>query len=637
MTPRDAALRHAGVDHLKNEGNRVRTLVSIRFIAVLLVMLSPSLHALERMDERLEPCAACHGEQGRSQTEAYYPSIAGKPAHYLFNQLQHFRDGRREHRVMAGLLAPLSDDYLWHMARYYAQQSPRVAPASQALAPQRMAAAQRLVEQGDEAAQLPACVDCHGQDLHGVLPAIPGLTGLDAEYITAQLGAWREGVRRADEPDCMGEIARRMSAQQITEVAQWLASRPASSHDRPAPANDHELPLRCFAQSSDEPATRMPESADEQLQHGAYLVRAGNCAGCHTAQGGAPLSGGRAIDTPFGAVYSSNLTADRKTGLGEWSADEFWHALTQGVSRDGRLLYPAFPYTHYSMLTRADSDAMWSYLRSVPAVTQAPPPHQLRFPFNTQLALRVWRWLYFDAQPYSEDPSQDAAWNRGRYLVEGLGHCSACHGSRNALGGLRPTRAFAGSLLPDRAWYAPPLARSRDAEQRADLAAVLKHGSAAHRVASGPMAQVVKDSLQHLSDADIQAMVSYLDSLPEVAPTTVQSLAVSAPLKSRQMTQGAQLYEQHCADCHGSDGQGEALVFPALRGNDAVLSATPGNAIRSLKFGGYPPSTQGRPYPFGMPPFAHQLSAEHMAAVLTYVRNAWGNEASAVSPVEVAR
>ncbi len=613
---------------------QIRTFFSV--VVMLLVMLGPPAAALERMPERVAPCAACHGEQGRSLAESYYPSIAGKPAGYLFNQLQHFRDGRREHRVMAEMLANLSDDYLRQMADYYAAQTPRVAASAQRQGVVDLTAAQRLVEHGDASAELPACTDCHGQSLQGRLPNVPGLTGLDAEYIAAQLGAWREGVRRAAAPDCMGQIASRLTATQIQQVADWLSALPATAKSAPEPPSDKPLPMRCFAEEVVE--ANAPVGVQHELYtRGEYLVRAGNCVGCHSARGGELLSGGRAIETPFGAVYSSNLTPEPNTGLGRWTADDFWVALNQGKSADGRLLYPAFPYTHYSLITREDSDAMWAYLKAQPAVVQAPREHTLRFPFNTQLALWVWRVMFFESQTFEPDPQRDEQWNRGRYLVEGLGHCSACHGGRNAMGAVQPTRAFAGSLLPDRAWYAPPLARPRDSAEGDAMFAVLKHGTSAARVASGPMGEVVGDSLQYLTEQDIRAMVAYLDSRPAVEPTKVDSLAVSASLKATQMVQGAELYQQHCADCHGDEGQGEEFVFPALKLNDAVVSASPGNAIRSLKFGGYPPSTQGHPYPFGMPPFAQQLDAQEMAAVLTYVRNAWGNTASAVSPVEVAR
>ncbi len=625
---------------LLQAGNPVRRLPAALSIVILLILLpSQTGQALERMDERMAACAACHGEQGRSERESYYPSIAGKPAAYLFNQLRHFRDGRRQHAVMADMLAPLSDDYLHHMAAYYAAQTPRVDTRPAAPDPQRAEQAQRLVREGDPGNGIPACADCHGARLHGRLPAIPGLTGLSADYIAAQMGAWREGVRTTGTVDCMAEIAQRLSVDQVRSVAQWLAAQPASPQDRPAAPSEAKLPLTCFDGPVDvaQERTLQPAVKDAQQARGAYLLRAGNCAGCHTRRGGEALAGGRAITTPFGAVYSSNLTPDADTGIGNWSADDFWNALHRGIGRGGRLLYPAFPYTHYTRVTRADSDAMLAALKAGPPVSQPATPHALRFPFNTQFALRIWRWLYFDAGVFTPDPQQDAAWNRGRYLVEGLGHCSACHGERDALGGIVPTRAFAGSLLPDARWYAPPLRPTRDAADRADLLALLKHGISPQRGGAGPMAAVVQDSLQHLTQEDLSAMIRYIDSLPSVRPAPVDTLVVSPQLRVQQMEEGADIYKAHCADCHGAEGAGEARVYPPLAGNDSVTAVTPMNAIRWLQFGGFAPSTAGNPYPFGMPPFAHQLAPAEQAAVLTYIRNAWGNQASAVSPVEVAR
>jgi len=619
----------------------VRPFTAALLIASLLGLLPlGAASALERMDERVAACAACHGEQGRSARERYYPSIAGKPAAYLFNQLRHFRDGRRQHRVMADMLALLSDDYLQRIAGYYAAQTPRVETQPASPGRQQGTAARQLVMEGDPKNDIPACTQCHGANLHGQLPAVPGLTGLGADYIAAQMGAWREGVRTAGPVDCMAVIAQRLSVAQISEVAHWLAAQPASPQDRPAPESEVELPLPCFeatpVQVEPEPKST-PGALDSQQTRGAYLLRAGNCVGCHSRRGGEPLAGGRPINTPFGVVYSSNITPDAQTGIGGWTADDFWNALHDGVSADGRLLYPAFPYTHFSLVTRADSDAMLAALMAEPAVSRPPTAHALRFPFNTQLALRLWRWLFFDPQSFEPDPQQDAAWNRGRYLVEGLGHCGACHGERNALGALLPSRSFAGSLLPDQRWYAPPLQAARSEAESQDILAVLKQGTSKRRVATGPMAEVVSHSTQHLAAEDLQAMLRYIDSLPRVEPSAVASLVVSPELRERQMLQGEEVYTQHCATCHGRDGEGEPWVFPPLAGNPQVSSPAAGNLIRVLKFGGYAPSTAGQPHPFGMPPFAHQLDADEQAAVLTYIRNAWGNQASAVSPVEVAR
>ena len=206
------------------------------------------------------------------------------------------------------------------------------------------------------------------------------------------------------------------------------------------------------------------ESTPELIAQGAYLARAGNCMGCHTRQGGTPYAGGRGIATPFGVVHTSNLTPDADTGIGNWSAAEFWRAMHNGRSRDGRLLYPAFPYPEYTQVTRADSDALYAYLHSLPAAVQANRPHALRFPYNTQAALAGWRALFFTPGSFVPEPRQTVEWNRGAYLVNGLGHCAACHTPRNALGASRPALAFGGGLIPVqncmRPRSTPPLRRA---------------------------------------------------------------------------------------------------------------------------------------------------------------------------------
>ncbi|WP_144007108.1 c-type cytochrome, partial [Pelomonas sp. KK5] len=192
-----------------------------------------------------------------------------------------------------------------------------------------------------------------------------------------------------------------------------------------------------------------PPATPAVVERGAYLARAGNCAGCHSVPGGAPFAGGRRIETPFGSVVSSNLTPDPATGLGAWSAGEFWRALHHGRSRDGHLLYPAFPYPSFTRVSREDSDALYAFLKTVPPAARANEAHELRFPYSTQAALAVWRALFFRAGELEPDARQGASWNRGRYLVQGLGHCSACHAGRNALGGPAFDAEFAGGLMPD--------------------------------------------------------------------------------------------------------------------------------------------------------------------------------------------
>ncbi len=378
-----------------------------------------------------------------------------------------------------------------------------------------------------------------------------------------------------------------------------------------------------------------PASA-ELVARGLALTRAGDCVGCHTARGGAPYAGGRAIETPFGNVYSSNLTPDASTGLGGWSADEFWRALHHGRSKSGRLLYPAFPYPNYTRIERADADAMFAYLRSLPAVAQANKEHTLGFPFGTQAALAVWRALYFRPAVHVDDPARSAEWNRGAYLVEGLGHCNACHSARNALGATRGTLDLQGGLIPVQNWYAPSLASPREASvagwPKAEVVQLLKTGISPQGFVMGPMSEVVANGTQYLSDADLSAMAAYLQALP--APDEPDPAPAAAQTPSAR---GATLYKDHCVACHGERGEGVPGAYPALAGSRAVTMRSTANLVHIVLEGGFPPSTAGNPRPFGMPPFAPVLQDAQVAELLSFVRASWGNRAAPVSALDVAR
>lgn len=376
-----------------------------------------------------------------------------------------------------------------------------------------------------------------------------------------------------------------------------------------------------------------PVADADTLARGAYLARAGNCQDCHTPRGAAPYSGGRGIPTPFGTVYSSNLTPDAATGIGAWSAADFRRALHNGRSRDGRLLYPAFPYDAYTRISDADADALFVYLRSVPAVAQPNRRHALRFPYDTQAALALWRALYFRPARFEADGAQSAAWNRGAYLVQGLGHCSACHAERNGLGATRDALSLAGGLIPLQNWFAPPLNPARQPLSASQTVALLKTGVSDGAVALGPMADVVLHSTQHLRDEDLQAMASYLQTLPAAPPLAAPASDAPAGWQRR----GAQLYDEHCAGCHGDDGRGIARAYVPLVGNPALLQDPPANAVQVVLGGAFAPSTAGHPRPFGMPPFATVLDDADIAAVLSHARNAWGQQAAAVSALQVQR
>jgi len=374
------------------------------------------------------------------------------------------------------------------------------------------------------------------------------------------------------------------------------------------------------------------------IERGRYLALAGNCMACHTSRGGKALAGGTPIPTPFGTVYGPNITPDEKTGIGAWTADDFWQALHNGKSKDGTLLYPAFPYTEYTRITRADADALYAYLRSVPPVSQPNRPPDMAFPYDQRALLAAWRALYFKPGVQEADAGQSVQWNRGRYLVEGLGHCAACHTPRNSLGATRSSEAFTGGIIPVLDWYAPPLTNDVQTGMgrwtAADIAALLKTGISAHSSASGPMAEVVLGSTQHLTDDDALAIGVYIKSLPATPPSTPRSTAAAAPAA---MELGSKIYRQHCAQCHQPQGQGSGTAWPALAGNPTVTAPSPVNAIRMVLDGGYAPATAANPRPHGMPPFGQILNDSDIAMLVSYIRNSWGNEAGGVTALEVKR
>jgi mono/diheme cytochrome c family protein len=378
-------------------------------------------------------------------------------------------------------------------------------------------------------------------------------------------------------------------------------------------------------------------ASPQQLERGAYLARAGNCAACHTERGGAAFAGGKGLDTPFGTVFAGNITPDPATGIGDWTAAEFWRALHHGRSRDGRLLYPAFPYPEYTLITREDSDALYAFLRSQPAVRQQNREHALRFPYNQQAALAVWRALFFSPGEFQPEPAKSADWNRGAYLVRGVAHCQACHAPRNAFGATNDKLELSGGLMPMQDWYAPSLAAPAEAGVQdwpvEDIVQLLQTGDSPHGAAMGPMAEVVASSTQHLDAADLRAMATFLKELPRHEPPPARR----APVSTETLELGARLYENNCAQCHGQQGEGAGAAYPPLAGHRTVTMGSSANLVRVILSGGFPATTAGHPRPFGMPPFGQSLSDAEVAAIASYVRGAWGNAAPAVLPLDVQK
>jgi mono/diheme cytochrome c family protein len=376
----------------------------------------------------------------------------------------------------------------------------------------------------------------------------------------------------------------------------------------------------------------------ELSARGEYLARAADCIACHTAPAGKLFAGGRAMPTPFGTLYTSNITPDDETGSGTWTADQFHNMMHIGRFPDGGLLYPAMPFGSYTKVTRADSDAIFAYLKSIPPVNQANRPHDLNFPYNNRALILGWRTLFFTEGEFNPDPKQSDEWNRGAYLVQGLGHCAMCHTAINALGGSSESQAFEGGLIPMQDWYAPSLTSNKEAGlgdwSIKDITDLLKTGISARGAVYGPMAEVVYNSLQYLSDDDISAMAVYLKSLGQ--GSLPQPAASDIPIveSSLLVSLGKATYDAHCANCHGADGRGQPPHYPPLAGNQSIQMESAVNPIRMVLNGGFPPGTAANPMPYGMPPFAQSLSDDEVAAVVTYIRTAWGNHGSPVSPAQ---
>ena len=373
------------------------------------------------------------------------------------------------------------------------------------------------------------------------------------------------------------------------------------------------------------------------VSRGEYLARAGDCIACHTAPEGKLFAGGRAMPTPFGTLYSTNITPDPETGIGNWSADQFYTMMHTGHSPD-QLLYPAMPFAAYTKVTREDSDAIFAFLKSVPVVRQQNRPNDLRFPYNNRALIVGWRTLFFNEGEYQQNPQQSAEWNRGAYLVEGLGHCGMCHTPINRLGGSSESQAFQGGLIPMQNWYAPSLTNNKEAGlgdwSIKDIGDLLRTGISARGAVYGPMAEVVYNSLQYLTPEDIQAMAVYLKSIGQNTTPPPAISNVPSTEGSLLLSLGKTVYDQHCASCHGKNGEGMPPHYPPLAQNQSIQMESAVNPVRMVLNGGYPPGTAHNPRPYGMPPFAQNLSDNEVAAVVTYIRVSWGNRGAPVSAAD---
>ena len=369
-------------------------------------------------------------------------------------------------------------------------------------------------------------------------------------------------------------------------------------------------------------AKAAPGNGDALVQRGKYISLAADCMSCHSAPGGKPYAGGNALKSPYGIIYGPNITQDVKTGIGSWTKEDFERALRQGRSKDGSYIYPAMPYDAYTKMTPADLDALWAYMRTIPAVNNVPPKNTLPFPLTVRSGLAVWQAVYFKPGQFVPNSAKDAEWNRGYYLVTALAHCSDCHTPRNIAQGPETQHLMAGAMIEG--WYAPDISSDADSKLKNwnvdQLSKFLKSGTLpGNSTVVGPMSEAVHDSLRFLKDSDLKAMAVYLKDQP-TTPKTVTASRVSMP--ADELAVGKSVYENHCISCHQANGKGINASVPALTKNDSVTATEPYNVVMALLEGFPAQGTWG-----AMGSFANVLNDDQIAAVSNYVRTSWGNDA----------
>lgn len=398
----------------------------------------------------------------------------------------------------------------------------------------------------------------------------------------------------------------------------------------------------CGALAADQTLT---DAQKKQIKNGAYLAQVGDCVACHTTPGGATFAGGLAMSTPIGDIYSTNITPDTHTGIGNYTLEDFDRAVRQGRAKSGHSLYPAMPYPSYTKITDSDLNDLYLYfMHAVTPVGYENAVADIPWPLNMRWPLTLWDTVFLTEGVYQPDPRQNDEWNRGAYLVQGLGHCGACHTPRG-LGfqekalDQRSANYLAGGTLEG--WHAPNLngddVYGLGRWTRQEIIDFLQKGHNAHSAAFGSMTQVVEDSTQYFSAGDLKAVTTYLKSLPRVYPRTIfaNDNSTYRELHSGQIsTPGAQLYIDNCAACHRTDGKGYVNTFPVLDGNSVLNSEDPSSIIHIILVGGRVPVTERAPSGLVMPDFAWRLNDEEVAELSTFVRNAWSNRAPAVTAGE---
>ncbi len=396
------------------------------------------------------------------------------------------------------------------------------------------------------------------------------------------------------------------------------------------------------------------DNGGDRVKRGEYLARAGDCVACHTSKEGKPFAGGLPMATPIGTIYSTNITPDKATGIGDYSYDDFQKAVRHGVAKNGDTLYPAMPYPSYAVVSDEDMQALYAYfMHGVAPVEQANHKSDIPWPLSMRWPLAIWRSMFApDVKAFQPMAQEDPALARGRYLVEGLGHCGACHTPRSitmqekALNNGEGSDYLAGSSAPIDGWTASNLrGDNRDGLGRwseEDLRQFLRYGRNDHTAAFGGMTEVVEHSLQHLSDEDITAIAHYLKSLgakdPNQAAFSVDDATAKALWKGDDSATGASVYVDSCAACHKTDGSGYQRFFPALRGNPVVMTDDPTSLIHIVLAGGALPGVKGAPSTITMPAFGWRLDDQQVADVVNFIRTSWGNGGKAdVTAKDVAK
>ena len=382
-------------------------------------------------------------------------------------------------------------------------------------------------------------------------------------------------------------------------------------------------------------ATLIPNTVPnaQQLRRGQALTIAGDCMSCHLRDGGQPFAGGLGLNTPFGVIYSANITSDLQSGIGAWTSDQFYRAMHDGIGGHGENLYPAFPYPWFSRVSHTDDDAILAYLKTTPAVSYVQPANRLPFPLNIRFLVKGWNLLFFRPHDFQADPGQSAEWNHGADLVGGLGHCGGCHTPKNFLGADKSGRELQGGVLDN--WVAPDLTANVRTGLGTwsvdDITEYLRTGRNQRAGAGGSMAEVVSYSTSLMTDQDRHSIAIYLKS------QGASPAGPPRPADTAAMRRGAAIYSDACASCHLENGVGQPRFFPPL-GHDAMLQqADPTGLEHLILAGGRVGPTSSRPSPLTMPSFAWKLTDGEVADVSTYVRNSWGNQASPVSADRVAR